>query len=83
LLEHLIQVGGYLGHDLQDVPVLDDLTVLVESEDVDPCAVMVTWPDLAADDVVNEGLLAVADMRVLLVKFRWRSSRSPPQVVTD
>ena len=48
LLEHPILVGGCLGDDLQDVPVLNDLAVLVEPEDVDPGVVMVTRPDLAA-----------------------------------
>jgi hypothetical protein len=92
LLEHSILVGGCLGDDLQDVPVLNELAVLVEPEDVDPGVVMVTRPDLVAVqhdvvalgqgaldldalagvlrghslEVVNEGLLAVANMRVVL-----------------
>jgi len=92
LLERPIRVGGCLGDDLQDVPVLNDLAVLVEPEDVNPGVVTVTRPDLVAMqhdvvalgqgaldldvlagvlrghafEVVDEGLLAVANKRVVL-----------------
>src|SRR5438128_11174332 len=54
VLEHAVLVGGRLGDDLQDVPVLDDLAVVVEPEDVDCAVVVIPGPVLEAmkyDDV--------------------------------
>jgi hypothetical protein len=48
LLEHPVLVGRGLRDDLQHVPVLDHLAVLVEPEDVDPGALIVTRSDLVA-----------------------------------
>ena len=52
--EHPVVVGRRLGDHLQDVPVLDDLPVRVEPEDVDARVVVGAWPGLMAvqDDVV-------------------------------
>jgi hypothetical protein len=57
LLVHPILVGGCLGDDQHDVPVLNDFAVLVEPENVDPGVVMVTRPDLVTvqHDVVVLG----------------------------
>src|SRR3954451_11277371 len=55
--EHPVVVGGVVGDDLQDIPVLDDLAVGVEAEDVDAGVVVVAGPGLMAvqDDMVTLG----------------------------
>ncbi len=45
--EHAVAVRGDLRYDREDVPVLDDHPVVVETEDVDPGVVPVARPDLA------------------------------------
>lgn len=40
-LEHAVPVLGFRWNNLQDVPVLDDLSRFVEAEDVDACPVSV------------------------------------------
>src|SRR5512145_596913 len=90
--EQPVLVSRVLRDYLQHVPMLDDLPVFVEAEDVDPCIVLAAWPSLMAvqDDVlalsdgadelhvlagilsrhalevVDERLLAIADVRVVL-----------------
>src|SRR3954452_16220647 len=51
--EHRVRVLRFFRHALEHVPVLDDLSVLIEAEDVHPCPVPISWPLLAAmeDDV--------------------------------
>src|SRR5688500_16854765 len=56
-LEHRVLVLRGLWNRLKDVPVLDDLAVLIESENIDPRPVAVAWPVLEAvkDNVVALG----------------------------
>src|SRR4051812_36208026 len=51
--EHRVGVRRFFGDALEHVPVLDDLPVLVEAEDVDPTPVPIARPLLTAmqDDV--------------------------------
>jgi hypothetical protein len=53
-LEHFVVVARLGRDDLEDIPVLDDLVVLVEAEDVDAGVVVVAGPLLEAvqDDEV-------------------------------
>src|SRR4030095_2176395 len=55
--EHAVAVRRLGGNDLQHVPVLDDLAVAVDAEDVDPGVVVVARPALVAvqDDEVCLG----------------------------
>jgi hypothetical protein len=68
LLAHPILGGGCLGDDLQDVPVLNDVAVLVEPEDVDPGGVMVTRPDLVT---VQHDVVALGTARPLEFALAW------------
>ena len=47
-LEHRVVVSRFLWHRLKHVPVLDDLAVLVEAEDVDAGVVRKPGPFLTA-----------------------------------
>ena len=46
--EHAVGVGGGVGDDLQHVPMLDDLAVVGQAEDVDAGVVRVAGPLLEA-----------------------------------
>src|SRR5262245_16790050 len=47
-LKHAVRICGLVGHDLQHVPVFDDLSVRIEAEDVDSRPDMIARPVLAA-----------------------------------
>ena len=47
-LEHGVVVLRRIGNDLQHVPVLDDLSGIVESEDVDASVIVIARPGLVA-----------------------------------
>ncbi len=47
-LEHAVGVCRRRRDSLEDIPVLDDLAVVVEPEDIDPGPVAITWPVLIA-----------------------------------
>ena len=53
---------GLRRNDLQNVPVLDDVAIVVEPEDVDPRPVGLPWPRLVA---VQD------DVRALGARFTW------------
>src|SRR5207253_4585204 len=55
--EHRVAVGRFSGDRLQHVPVLDDLPVVIEAEDVDARPIAISRPLLVAvqDDVVALG----------------------------
>jgi hypothetical protein len=55
VLKHCIVVPGCLRYHLQDIPVLDNFPIAVESKDIDSRVVLLTWPLLVAvqDDVVT------------------------------
>src|ERR1044071_2293534 len=57
LLEHRVQVGRRFGNALQNVPVLDDLAVVIETKDIDAGPIAVSWPLLIAvqDDELTIG----------------------------
>src|SRR3984893_3679013 len=55
--KHSIGVCGLVGHNLQHVPVLHDLTLFIELEDVDSGPHVITGPILATmkDHIVTFG----------------------------
>lgn len=69
--EHGVAIGRILRHDLQNIPVLDNLPICIETEDIDASPMLVTWPFLITmkhDMVVlgNDALEVHALARVLL-----------------
>ena len=55
--EHRVRIGRRFGDALQNVPVFDDLAVIIETEDIDAGPVAVSWPLLIAveDDELTIG----------------------------
>ena len=57
-------MGRLAGHDLQHVPVLNDLAVGIEAKDIDAGIVVAVGPDLMA--VQDKALLLDKKMRLLV-----------------
>ena len=57
-LEHSVVVFFGLRNDLKYIPVLHDLSVVVESKDVDTSVILIAWPLLIA---VEHNIVSLSD----------------------
>ena len=81
-LEHCVCMGGFTGHNLQDVPVLDDLATFIEAEDVNarPILVCVCGPLLVA---MQDNKVSFSDGSLEVHALSWVLQRHAFEVLDE